>query len=420
VPDKPSIAVLPFVNRSGDSEQEYFSDGMTEDLITELSRLSGLFVIARNSVFAYKGKAATPEQVSRELGVRYMLEGSVRKANNRIRITAQLVDTTTGYHLWAQYYDRDLHDIFAVQEEIARMITRALAVQLTKQEEKHMGRPYTSSPLAWEHFMRGAELYRRYTKKDNAEARKQFEKAIDLDPLFARAYANLAATHRQDGNMQWTPDRETSEDLAYRLAHQAVELARRELPPQPSLPYALEQLGLVLLYQGKHQEASDAADEVVRLNPNSPDGYALGAHVLSYLGKPQEALSKTQEAIRRNPKEPFIYDYYRGHAHFIQGYLTKKIGGNPYQDYEQAEKYLREAVRKNPNFRPSRSYLVAVLMELGRQAEAKPEMAILGDARRPRPSEGLERFREYIRRSIPYKDQEFLEYLIKLWQDADS
>jgi len=309
LPDRPAIAVLPFVNLSADPEQEYFSDGMTEDLITELSGLSGLFVIARNSVFTYKGKAVKPDQVSRELGVRYIIEGSVRKANNRIRITAQLVDATTGYHMWAQYYDRDLYDIFAVQEEIARRITRALAVRLTMQEEKHMGRPYTSSQVAWEYFMRGAELYRRFTPKDNAHARELFEKAIDLDPEFARAYANLAATHRQDGNMEWTQDRETSEELAYSLVQKAVELARRELEPKPSLPYALEQWGWVLLYRGRHQEASDAAEEAVQRNPNYADGYALGAHVLTYLGKPEEALRKTEEAIHLNPRYPFFYDF---------------------------------------------------------------------------------------------------------------
>ena len=202
--DKRSIAVLPFVNMSSDPQQEYFSDGMTEDLITELSRLSGLFVIARNSVFTFKGRAVKPEQVSRELGVRYVIEGSVRKVDNRIRITAQLIDANTGYHMWAQYYDRDLQDVFAVQEEIARRITRAMAVQLTKEEEKHMGRPYTSSEVAWEYFMRGAELARRFTPKDNANARELFEKAIDLDPEFARAYASLAATHRQDFYGRWT------------------------------------------------------------------------------------------------------------------------------------------------------------------------------------------------------------------------
>ena len=253
LPDKRSIAVLPFLNMSSDPEQEYFSDGMTEDLITELSRLTGLFVIARNSVFTFKGRAVKPEQVSRELGVRYLVEGSVRKADNRIRITAQLIDANTGYHVWAEYYDRDLHDVFAVQEEIARRITSALAVKLTKEEEKNMGRPYTSSEVAWEYFMRGAELYRRFTPKDNANARDLFEKAIDLDPEFARAYAILAATHRQDSYGRWTQDPQSSEDLAYRMAQKAVELARRELEPKPSLPFALEQMGWVLLYREKYR-----------------------------------------------------------------------------------------------------------------------------------------------------------------------
>ena len=267
--------MLPFVNMSSDPEQEYFSDGMTEDLITELSRLSGLFVIARNSVFTFKGRAVKPDQVSRELGVRYVIEGSVRKVDNRIRITAQLIDASTGYHMWAQYYDRDLHDVFAVQEEIARRITRAMAVQLTKEEEKHMGRPYTSSEVAWEYFMRGAELYRRFTPKDNANARELFEKAIDLDPQFARAYASLAATHRLDFYGRWTQDPQSSEDLAYRMAQKAVELARRELEPKPSLPYALEQMGWVFLYREQHQEARQAAEEAVQRNPNYADGYAL-------------------------------------------------------------------------------------------------------------------------------------------------
>ena len=302
LPDKLSIAVLPFVNMSGDPEQEYFSDGMTEDLITELSRLSGLFVIARNSVFTYKGKAVKPDQVSRELGVRYMIEGSVRKANDRIRITAQLVDATTGFHMWARALRPGLQDIFAVQEEIARRITRALAVRLTMEEEKQMGRPYTSSQVAWEYFMRGAELYRRYTPKDNAHARELFEKAIDLDPEFARAYASLAATHRQDWSLAWTQDPETSEELAYRMAQKAVELARRELDPKPSLPYALEQLAYVLLYRKQYQDASKAAEEAVQRNPNYADGYAVWAHVLIYWGKPEEALHKTQEAIDSEPE----------------------------------------------------------------------------------------------------------------------
>jgi adenylate cyclase len=421
VPDKPAIAVLPFINRSGDPEQEYFSDGMTEDLITELSRLSGLLVMAQHSVFTYKGKLVTPEQVSRELGVRYLLEGSVRKVNNRIRVTAQLVDATTGYHMWAQYYDRDLQDIFAVQEEIARKITRALAVRLTMQEEQHMGRPYTSSPVAWEYFMRGVELYRRSTLQDNARARELFEKAIDLDPEFARAYANLAATHRQDWTFAWTQDRETSEELAYRLAQQAVELARRELDPKPSLPYALQQLGFVLLYRRQYQEASDAAEEAVRYSPNYADGYALGAHVLIYRGRPAEALRKTAEAIRLNPKYPFYYDYHRGQAYFVWGFLTEETDANvSRQYYQQAETYLREALSKNKNYRSARTYLAAVLSALGRQEEAASEMAILRNLGRPQASQELARFQAYIQQTHPYENPAITIRLINLWQAAES
>src|SRR5262245_41940989 len=285
LPDKRSIAVLPFLNMSSDPEQEYFSDGMTEDLITELSRLTGLFVIARNSVYAFKGRAAKPDQVSRELGVRYVVEGSVRKVANRVRITAQLIDANTSYHMWAQYYDRDLQDVFAVQEEIARRITSALAVKLTKEEEKHMGRPYTSSEVAWEYFMRGAELFRRFTPKDNAHARDLFEKAIELDPKFARAYASLAATYLRDSLGRWSQDPQSSKDLAYRMAQEAVELARRELEPKPSLPHALEQMARVLVYREKLQEARQAAEEAVQLNHNYADGYDLWANVLIYLGE---------------------------------------------------------------------------------------------------------------------------------------
>jgi adenylate cyclase len=421
LPDKPSIAVLPFLNMSSDPEQEYFSDGMTEDLITALSNISGLFVIARNSVYTFKGRAVKTDQVSRELGVRYVVEGSVRKANNRIRITAQLIDANTGYHMWAQYYDRDLQDVFAVQEEIARRITSALAAQLTNEEEQHMGRPYTSSEVAWEYFMRGAELYRRFTPKDNAHARDLFEKAIDLDPDFARAYAILAATHRQDSNGAWSQDPQSSEDLAYRMAQKAVELARRELEPKPSLPYALEQMGWVLLYREKHQEALQAAEEAVQVNPNYADGYALWAHVLIYLGKPEEALRKSQEAIERNPIYPFFYDYHRGQAYYVWGVLTSDPKAAR-QRFEQAEPLLREALRKNNNFRPARSYLVAVLSELGRKDEAAKEMSISLEKGEPLAqilkSGDQQLVADQIRTLTPYTNPEIRDRLATAWREA--
>ena len=408
---------------SSDPEQEYFSDGMTEDLITELSRLSGLFVIARNSVFTFKGRAVKPEQVSRELGVRYLIEGSVRKVDNRVRITAQLIDANTGYHMWAQYYDRDLQDVFAVQEEIARRITSALAVKLTKEEGMHMGRPYTSSEVAWEYFMRGAELARRFTPKDNAHARELFEKAIDLDPQFARAYASLAATHRRDFNGRWTKDSQSSEDLAYRMAHKAVELARRELEPRPSLPYALVQTGWILLYGEKHEEAIKAAEEAVQLDHNSADGYALWAQALVYLGKPEEALGKSQEASARNPREPYFYAYNRGQAYYVWGILTSATDPNASRrHFEQAKTHLREALKKNDNFRPARSYLVAVLTELGRPEEAKKEMHISFEKGEPLAillkSGDRKRALDHISTLTPYTNQEIRDHLADAWLKA--
>jgi adenylate cyclase len=211
LPDKPSIAVLPFDNMSGDLEQGYVSDGMTEDLITDLSKLSGLFVIARNSVFTYKGKAVKPEQVSRELGVRYVLEGGVRKAANRVRITAQLVDATTGYHRWAERYDRELQDIFAVQEEISRKIVAALAVQLTEGEQARLGRKYTENLEAYDDSLRGHDYLWRSTEQANARARQMFERAISLDPTFTAAYAALGWTYWLDWVFRWDVNPRTLE-----------------------------------------------------------------------------------------------------------------------------------------------------------------------------------------------------------------
>jgi len=423
LPDKRSIAVLPFLNISSDPEQEYFSDGMTEDLITELSRLTGLFVIARNSVYTFKGKAVKAEQVSRELGVRYLVEGSVRKANNRIRITAQLIDGNTGYHVWAEYYDRDLHDVFTVQEEIARRITGALAVKLTSDEENHMGRPYTSSEVAWEYFMRGAELYRRFTPKDNANARTLFEQAIALDPKFARAYANLAATHRQDYYGRWSPDPESSENLAYRMVEKAVELADNEREPKPSLPFALEQRGWVALYSRKYGEATEAAEQVVRRNHNSADGYILWAQVLVYSGQPREALQKLDEASKHNPKFPYSYDYIRGQANYVSGVQYPKGSDASMEHFEKAREDFQEALRKNDNYRPARSYLVAVLTELGQLDEAKNQMNISLQKGEPlvtllkdRTQQAL--IKKQIRAMTPFEDQMISDRLEDAWLKA--
>jgi adenylate cyclase len=370
-PGKPSIAVLPFANMSGDPEQEYFSDGMTEDLITDLTRLAGLFVIARNSVFTYKGKAVKADQVGQELRVRYVLEGSVRKANDRVRITAQLIDATTGYHMWAERYDRELQDIFAVQDEIARRITRALAVRLTMEEKEHMEQKYTNNVEAWEYFMRGAELYRKYTKQDNGQARELFEKAISLDPQFARAYANLAATYRQDWTYEWT----TTDPAKLRdIERRAFELAQQSVVLDRSLPYGHQQLAYLYVYRMQHDLAEAEAREAVRLGgPSYADGYAVLAQVLIYKGQPDEAIKKMEIARGLDPK-PVYYLYHLGQANYVGGQYAKYRDKNiqkAKEYYGKAAEWLEEAKRKNRNHRPSRAHLVAVYIEDDRESDAK-------------------------------------------------
>jgi adenylate cyclase len=281
LPDKPSIAVLPFDNMSGDPEQEYFSDGMTEDLITDLSKLSGLFVIARNSVFTYKGKAVKPGQVSWELGVRYVLEGSVRRAGDRVRITAQLVEATTGYHRWVERYDRDLKDIFAVQEEIARKIVAALAVQLTAGEQARLGHKYTENLEAYDHFLRGGEYLARFTPETNVQARQLFEQAIVLDPGFALVYASLSVTYERAWGLQWSQDPQTLE-RAFALAQQALAL-------DGTLPAAHVVLGNAYWQKQQPEQAIAEMERAIALAPNNADGYANLAKILNTAGKPTEA-----------------------------------------------------------------------------------------------------------------------------------
>jgi adenylate cyclase len=393
LPDKPSIAVLPFVNMSEDPGQEYFSDGMTEDLITDLARLKGLFVIARNSVFTYKGKAVKADQVGEELRVHYVLEGSVRRAKDRVRITAQLIDAMTGFHIWAERYDRDLQDIFAVQEEISRRITRALAVRLTAEEKETMEQKYTNNVEAWEYFMRGAELYRRYTKQDNAQARELFEKAISLDPQFARAYANLSATHRLDWNFGWSPTPDASEQRAFELAQESVKR-------DPSSPYGHQQLAYLYVYRGNHQQAIIEAQEAVRLGgPNHVDGYAALAQMLIYAGQPDEAIRIMEDIISRDPQSPAFHHYHLGQAYYVK------------KQYAEAREHLEKARGISPNFRPARNYLVAVYSEIGLDKEAAAEMATLLSMGRPRGVQD-------IRRVAPYQDSTIRDRLLAAWQQA--
>src|SRR5499433_620507 len=260
LPDKPSVAVLPFANVSQDPAQEYFSDGVTEDLITALSKVSGLFVIARNSVFTYKGKAVKVRDVGRDLGVRYVLEGSVQRAADRVRITAQLVDATTGYHLWAERYDREVRDIFALQDEVTQHIVRALAVKVTEAEKGRLGRAPTGVLEAYDLVLRGNEERKRTTREANAEARRLVVRALDLDPEYAAAYAGLSWTHLQSWQFLWSSDRESLQ--------RARELAERAVALDNTLADGYRLLGQIYLWQKAHDRAIAQAQRAVAVTPN--------------------------------------------------------------------------------------------------------------------------------------------------------
>src|SRR5712692_2271240 len=382
LPDKPSIAVLPFANMSGDPEQEYFSDGITEDLITDLSKLSGLFVISRNSVFLYKGKAVKPEQVSRELGVRYLLEGSVRKAGSRVRITAQLIDATTGYHLWAERYDRELQDIFALQDEVTQKIVAALEVKLTEGEQGRLGRAPTDNLEAYDCFLRGLEYHAQRTQGANAQARQMFERAIALDPEFAAAYAFLGRTYLMEMIYQWNQDPQTQETI-FALGQQAVTL-------DDSQPAAHETLGLAYLGKKQHAQAIAEAEKAVALDPNYADAYVTLAEILSFAGRPQEAISLVEQAMRLNPRYPFSYLWALGHAYRLVGRL------------EEAIIALKRVVMRNPDQITAHVLLAVIYSELGREEGARAEVA---EILRISPHYSL----EVVRQRIPYKNPALLE-----------
>jgi len=386
-PDKPSIAVLPFVNMSGDPEQEYFSDGITEDLITDLSKLSGLFVISRNSVFLYKGKAVKPEQIGKELGVRYVLEGSVRKAGTRVRITAQLVDATTSYHLWADRYDRDLQDIFAVQDEVTRKIVAALQVKLTEGEQQRMGHTPTNNLEAYEYFLRGLEFHAHRTQEANGQARQMFERAIALDPNFAAAYAWLGRTYVLDWFHRWSQDPQVLE-RALALAGQAIAL-------NESLPGAYQTLGYVYMAKKQYDQAVVEAERAVGLDPNEADAALTLGEVLSCVGRSQEALEFVEKAMRLNPHYPASYVFALGQVYYLTGC------------YEEAITALQRVLARNPDHRAAHFFLAIIYAELGRQEEARAQLKQCGKLSPLTSSEPiLER--------IPISDQA----LLNRWRDV--
>ena len=378
VPQKPSIAVLPFTNMSGDAEQEYFSDGMTEDLITDLSKVSALFVIARNSSFAYKGRAVKVQEIGRDLGVRFVLEGSIRKSGNRVRIAAQLIDAESGGHLWAERFDRDLTDIFATQDEVVEKIVRALAVTLTHGEEKRLRRRGTENVAAYEAVLRARELLGGATRETVAQARAMYRRAIELDPTYAVPHAGLAATGVSNYVSDWADDPDAELDQAERWARRALELDDSE-------PFAHMALGHVMLWRRDHDGALAEFRSMIALDPNFAQGYAATGLALMYAGRAAEALEPFALAMRLDPHYPSIVLHYVAQANFSLG------------NYGTAAKQLTQRIARTPGTDSSRMMLAAGYGHLGRAEEAR---AIWAELMKVNPEFSLAQ-RE---RVLPYKD----------------
>ncbi|MFC1560479.1 tetratricopeptide repeat protein [Pseudomonadota bacterium] len=359
LPDKPSIAVLPFSNLSDDKQQEYFADGMTEDLITDISKISGLFVIARNSVFTYKGKAVKVRQVAEDLGVRYVMEGSVRRVDNQVRINAQLIDTTTGGHLWAERYDGSLDDVFSMQDKIIQKIVASLSVTLVEQEQDIQVQAEVSNTEAHDAFLRGWERYRQGTPDDFGKSVSFFELAIELDPDYAQAHAALAAVYWDIFSKGWWKE---SLGVSYTSIS---ELARNSLLRSQQNPTALtHQVASesIAFYSGSPRRPLNEARLALELDPNSPSGYLALGNALLKAKKPDEAESAIRDAMRLDP-------------HYSPDYLVRLAQAQFHlENYESAVKSLEKSVAINPEDSWAFVYLSAAYGQLDFTKEAQKSL----------------------------------------------
>jgi adenylate cyclase len=358
LPAKPSIAILPFTNMSGDAEQEYFSDGITEDLITALSRIRWLFVIARNSTFTYKGKPVDVKQVGRDLGVRYVLEGSVRKGGNRVRITAQLIDATSGAHVWAERFDRELADIFAVQDEITERIAATIEPELARAELERARRKPPESLDAWDLYQRGLWHVWQFNAADNARARELFERAAALDPGFSPFVAALALCRLLDHTLRYRP-------MSERNAEASLEIARRAVALDDKDPTAHAVVGRAYSALGDHDAAVGELRQAVGLNPSlALAHYGLGvALVLS--GKPAEAMAELDAARRLSPHDPYLWSFA-----MFRAWACLSLG-----DFERAIEDASLAVRQPRAPFPAWGTLASALGHAGRVEEGKAALA---------------------------------------------
>lgn len=362
LPERPAIAVLPFVNMSGDPEQDYFSDGISEDIITALSKLRWFLVIARNSSFIYKGKSVHLKQIADEIGVGYVVEGSVRKAGDRVRITAQLNDVASGSHLWAERYDRDLADVFAVQDEITEAIVAAIEPQLYAAENFRAQRKAPDSLDAWDLVMRALSHFWRVTRQDNVVAQALLEKAISIDPNYGQALGVLANSYMFSAHMGWV-DMATATPIAERAARAAIRADSED-------PWAHHALGTVYLIKRRFDDSLAEFELALRLNPNFSLTQGYYGLVLSYCGRWEEADLAAQRAIRLSPRDPFSAVYY-GIAAYAQF-----IGRN----YDEAIKLAHEALRQRSDFVGAHRVLTAASAMAGHIDDAKSALQDLCQA----------------------------------------
>ncbi len=360
IPDKPSIVVLPFDNMSSEPEQMYFSDGITEDIITDLSKLSGLFIISRHSAFMYKGKSANVKQVSKDLGVRFVLEGSVRKVGNRLRISAQLIDAVTDNHLWADRYDREVDDIFEIQDEVSRKIVNALEVKLTGLENKRLGHKGTDNLEAHDYLLRGQEQFYLFTSEGIRNGIEMLSRAIEYDLEYAEAYAlkSRILVFIYISKTDAHAPKEKTLVPALVLARKAVEL-------DDLLPLAHASLGWVLLWNREIDEAITETKQAIELDPNFADGYMWQSLALSSAGRGKEALESIEKGIRINPHFTVTYLMALGAAYHALG------------QYEKALLQFERGIERNPNFYPNHLFKTSMLGLLGRIEEAEAAAANL-------------------------------------------
>ena len=356
IEDSHVVAVLPFENMSGDPEQEYFADGITEDIITELSRWRDFQVLAGNATLVYKGKPVAPAAIGKELGARFMLEGSVRKAGQRVRVTAQLIDTSDGTHIWAERYDRDIEDIFAVQDEITQSIAGTLGAEIVGvQTEQALRRP-TNSVDAYDLYLKGVHHFFTLTREGNTKAVEFLEAAIAKDPGYARAYAMLAASYRGQVEMFWAEDPDKTAAKALEIARQGVAVDDRD-------PHAQQALGVTESHFGNHERAIAAVRKCIEINPSRNFGHAQLALVLLRANRPEEALDAIERAMTLTPNYPSWFGS-------IHGSILNMLGR-----LDDAENALAEVIASQPNDVHARATLAAVEMRNGKPQAANANAA---------------------------------------------